>query len=70
MVIHEQETDLGIGLSLVKELVELLNGKIEVSSQKGKGTTFNLTLPFEPLEKLSNLGALIERKTNVGESLG
>ncbi|MCB0616347.1 MAG: response regulator, partial [Phaeodactylibacter sp.] len=36
----------GIGLALVKELVELMNGQIEVKSQPGKGSTFMATLPI------------------------
>jgi len=35
----------GIGLSLTKELVEVLQGKIEVKSEFGKGTTFTLWMP-------------------------
>lgn len=36
----------GIGLSLAKNLVELLKGKITVESQPGQGTVFRLTLPI------------------------
>ena len=38
----------GIGLSLVKELVDLLGGTITVDSTHGQGTTFSLTLPVKP----------------------
>ncbi|MGA4555048.1 MHYT domain-containing protein [Methylorubrum aminovorans] len=39
----------GIGLASVKALVRALGGRIEVSSQPGKGTTFVVTLPREPV---------------------
>jgi signal transduction histidine kinase len=35
----------GLGLSIVKQLVELHRGKISVASVKGAGTTFTFTLP-------------------------
>lgn len=36
----------GIGLSLSKKIMKDHNGMISVTSQKGKGTTFSLYLPF------------------------
>jgi signal transduction histidine kinase/DNA-binding response OmpR family regulator len=36
----------GIGLSLTKELIDLMHGKIEVESEPGKGSKFTLTLPL------------------------
>jgi signal transduction histidine kinase/DNA-binding response OmpR family regulator len=48
---HLQE-GTGIGLSLVKELVDLLKGKIEVESKVGEGTSFILTLPFKSIENI------------------
>lgn len=37
------EDSTGLGLSIVKQLVELINGSIEVESQVNKGTQFTLT---------------------------
>lgn len=36
----------GIGLALVKELVDLLKGEIVIDSDMEKGTTFTVTMPF------------------------
>lgn len=42
----ENNTGSGIGLSLVKVLVELHRGKIEVRSEPNKGSTFTLKIPI------------------------
>jgi signal transduction histidine kinase len=40
-----QSTGSGIGLYIVREVITLLSGKIEVSSIDGTGTTFRLFIP-------------------------
>jgi len=43
----------GLGLSIVKQLVNLMNGQIDVQSILGKGTTFMITLPLTIPEKVT-----------------
>ena len=47
----------GLGLSITKDLIELMNGVIDVKSTYGKGTTFSASIPqvignSEELEKI------------------
>jgi len=38
----------GVGLTLVRQIVDALHGEIEVSSEVGRGTTFMVRLPYRP----------------------
>lgn len=51
----------GIGLSLVKELVHLMEGRINVSSELGKGTIFTIDLPCK-----KTIGAVPNTMKQVG----
>jgi signal transduction histidine kinase/CheY-like chemotaxis protein len=41
----------GLGLSIVKAYVEMLNGKIQVKSKTGAGSCFSFSIPYYPSEE-------------------
>ncbi len=46
------ESSTGLGLSIVKEVVTMHNGIVYTESELGKGSTFILEFPVEPLQRL------------------
>lgn len=67
----DQSKSNGIGLSLVKELVEIHNGEVSVVSELDNGTTFTLYIPiakeaYLPEELFQEVGAVND---NVGYGL-
>lgn len=44
----------GMGLAIVKHMVDLMNGEIECVSEPGKGTTFTVSIVFETVEEESH----------------
>ncbi len=45
---HRPFEGLGIGLTLAKEVIERMGGKIYVQSEKGIGSEFSFSLPYRP----------------------
>lgn len=53
----------GIGLALVKELVNLMKGHISVESTVGKGSTFFVDIPFEKIDTSTIKEDLLPQRT-------
>ncbi|MBE0676947.1 MAG: PAS domain S-box protein, partial [Bacteroidales bacterium] len=45
---HRPFEGLGVGLTLVREVVERMGGKVTVDSEKGFGSEFGILLPYRP----------------------
>jgi len=44
----------GLGLTISLEIIKLLGGKLEVKSQKGKGSEFSFNIPVEVVDKVTS----------------
>ncbi len=44
---YNQQGSVGLGLAFCKELVTFMNGTIQVKSKPGKGSVFEVTLPYD-----------------------
>ena len=47
----------GLGLAICFTILEKLGGRIDVQSEPGHGTTFNISLPAEPPQLAPEEGA-------------
>lgn len=49
----------GLGLTITKQLIELMGGNIRIKSQKGEGSSFYFTMPYKPIQ-----GSIIKKAKN------
>lgn len=57
--VSENHGGLGLGLSISKENANLLGGDITLESEKGRGSTFYIHLPFEQADKQNEITSCI-----------
>jgi signal transduction histidine kinase/DNA-binding response OmpR family regulator/ligand-binding sensor domain-containing protein len=62
---HRDYEGTGIGLALVRELVNAMHGTIDVESAPGQGSTFTVSLPCD----LATWGDYISKENTHGESI-
>ena len=55
----------GLGMSIVKKIIDRMNGTIVVTSKEGEGSTFVITLPFEIAEKPEEIPAEMDGVVNI-----
>jgi signal transduction histidine kinase/DNA-binding response OmpR family regulator len=61
--VTDSEGGSGIGLALVRELVTLLNGHIDIESQLNKGTRVTVKIPFNQTQSDANDNSLSIKST-------
>ena len=55
----------GLGMSIVKKIIDRMNGTIVVTGKEGEGSTFVITLPFEIAEKPEEIPAEMDGEVNI-----
>ncbi|MCR5451047.1 MAG: response regulator, partial [Lachnospiraceae bacterium] len=56
----------GLGMSITKSIVEIMNGEIKVESKKNEGTTFYVTVTLDDSEKdVNEVGDVVPKKMHV-----
>lgn len=66
---HRPFEGLGVGLTLAKEVVERMGGKINVQSEKGVGSEFSFSIPYRPAGGSTRIRSRLESNDQVNVTL-
>lgn len=53
--LSQKSGGLGLGLSIAQKNAELINGSISLISEKGKGSTFIVSIPYNPVRGMAEM---------------
>ena len=62
---HQKYGGSGLGMSIVKNLIQLMHGSITVDSTPGVGTSFKITIPFAKAEENEKTDDQPQQKTDL-----
>ncbi len=65
---NSRQQGSGIGLAVVKELVDAMDGRISLASTPGKGSTFSVYLPITSPSDREKPGDTVQERSESGES--
>lgn len=67
--LSEGQPGTGIGLSIVKQYVEMHNGSISVRSERGKGTSFTVTFPTDLLPENGSEAGVVDSAARTSQEV-
>lgn len=66
---YRQYGGTGLGLAICRGIIESQGGKVWVESEKGKGSTFYFTVPFNPIKETKPIKLLFSQKADVEKQI-
>ena len=66
--LNRRRGGVGLGMAIVKQLVEAMEGEIRVASRPGRGSSFSIFLPYRPMSNAASAAEEVLGEPFEGES--